>query len=66
MGARIARQSDEKSLAAFRLGIKNVIIPKQNVKDLEEIPANIRKEMNFIPVSTVTEVLDEAIRGVNI
>ena len=56
----------EKSLAAFRLGIKNVIIPKQNVKDLEEIPANIRKEMNFIPVSTVTEVLDEAIRGVNI
>lgn len=53
----------EKSLAAFRLGIRNVIIPNRNEKDLEEIPANIRKEMKFIPVSDVNEVLKTALRA---
>ena len=52
----------EKSLAAFRLGIRNVIIPDRNKKDLEEIPDNIRNEMNFIPVSSVGEVLKVAVR----
>ena len=52
----------EKSLAAFRLGIRNVIIPYRNKKDLEEIPDNIRNEMNFIPVSSVGEVLKVAVR----
>ena len=51
----------EKSLAAFRLGIKNVIIPKDNEKDLENIPENVKKELNFISVSTVNEVLENAI-----
>ena len=51
----------EKSLAAYRLGIKTVIIPKGNEKDLENIPENVRKELKFIPVSTVSEVLDNAI-----
>ena len=52
----------EKSLAAYRLGIKTIIIPKKNAKDLEEIPNNIRKEMKFIPVETVEEVLINALR----
>jgi ATP-dependent Lon protease len=52
----------EKSLAAYRLGIKNIIIPKGNVKDLEEIPNNIRKEINFIPVERVEDVLKNALR----
>ena len=52
----------EKSLAAYRLGIKTVIMPKGNTKDLEEIPENIRKEMQFIPVETVDEVLKNALR----
>ncbi len=56
----------EKSLAAYRLGIRNVIIPKRNEKDLEEIPANIRNEIKFIPVSTVNEVLNAAISGMNL
>ena len=51
----------EKSLAAFRLGIKNVIIPKDNEKDTEDIPEEIRKEINFIPVSDVNEVFEKAI-----
>ena len=52
----------EKSLAAYRLGIKKIIIPKKNVKDLEEIPENIRNEIKFIPVETVDEVLKHALR----
>ena len=51
----------EKSLAAYRLGIKTVIIPKGNEKDLENIPENVRKELKFLPVATVSEVLDNAL-----
>lgn len=52
----------EKALAAFRQGIKEVIIPKDNQKDLTEIPKEIRKEINFIPVSEVNEVFEKAIK----
>ena len=51
----------EKALAAFRQGIKNVIIPKANVIDLEEFPKEIKKEINFIPVENIDEVFDNAI-----
>ena len=37
----------EKSLAAYRMGIQDIIIPKGNLKDLEEIPQNIREEISF-------------------
>jgi ATP-dependent Lon protease len=46
----------EKSLAARRIGIKNVIIPIGNVKDVEEIPETVRKDIRFIPVENVDEV----------
>ena len=52
----------ETSLAAYRLGVRNVIIPDKNEKDLEEIPSNIRKEMKFVPVSDLREVLSTALR----
>ncbi len=51
----------EKALAANRYGIKEVIIPKNNEKDLEEIPESIRKDMIFHPVSTVDQVFDIAL-----
>lgn len=51
----------EKALAANRYGINTVLIPKQNEKDLEEIPESIRKLMKFISVTQVKEVLDLAI-----
>ncbi len=51
----------EKALAAFRQGIKTVIIPKANEKDLTEIPEEIRKEINFVTVSDVEEVFGTAI-----
>ncbi len=51
----------EKSLAAFRLGVREIIIPYGNVKDLEEIPEEIRTKINFIPVKTVEEVFEKVI-----
>ena len=52
--------------SAEAAGVHGVIIPKRNEKDLEEIPANIRNEIKFIPVSTVNEVLNAAIPGMNL
>ena len=51
----------EKLLAALRGGIKTVIIPKENEKDLAEIPDNVKKEMKIIPVDNVSEVLKIAL-----
>lgn len=53
----------EKALAAHRIGIRNIIIPKDNAKDEEEIPANVRSELNFIPVSEADAVFRNAIAG---
>jgi len=46
----------EKVLAAHRAGVEKVIIPKDNMKDIEEIPENIRKKVELIPVSQMDEV----------
>jgi len=51
----------EKLLAALRGGIKTVLIPKDNEKDLEEIPDNVKRGMRIIPVSMVDEVLVHAL-----
>lgn len=53
----------EKSLAAFRAGIDTIIIPKDNVKDLEKIPKAVKSKIKFIPVETVEEVLKNALAG---
>ncbi len=51
----------EKALAALRHGVKDVIIPEQNVKDLADIPDEFRKKLNFIPVRYLEEVLEVAL-----
>lgn len=53
----------EKLLSALRGGIKTVIIPKENEKDLEEIPENVKTGMKIIPVSDVKEVIKIALNG---
>jgi len=51
----------EKLLAALRGGIKTVLIPQENVKDLQEIPANVKTELEIIPVRWIDEVLRVAL-----
>jgi ATP-dependent Lon protease len=51
----------EKSLAAYRSGITTILIPKGNVKDLDEIPEEVKEAVTFIPVSTAEEVLSHAL-----
>jgi len=51
----------EKVLAAHRAGIKKVILPKENERDLEDVPEDARNELKFIPVETIEEVLKEAL-----
>ena len=52
----------EKSISAHRAGLKTIICPKRNEKDLEDIPEIVRNEMNFVFVTHVDEVLKLAIR----
>ena len=51
----------EKLLAALRGGVKTVIIPKDNEKDLADIPDNVKKGLQIFPVATVDEVLQHAL-----
>ena len=51
----------EKLIAAKRSGITNVIIPKENTGDLEEMEANILRDLNIIPVTNIDEVLKQAL-----
>ncbi len=50
----------EKMLAAHRAGIKRILLPEANAKDLEEIPQEVRDDLEFFPVKTVDEVLKAA------
>lgn len=51
----------EKLLAALRGGIKTVLIPEENAKDLPEIPDNVKEGLKIIPVSHVSQVLELAL-----
>ena len=54
----------EKCLAAHRIGIDTIILPKENKKNVDEIPASIKGKLNLIFASHVEEVLEEALIGV--
>lgn len=53
----------EKTLSAHRAGLTKIILPKDNEKDLDDIPESVREQLTFIPVSHVDEVLNEALVG---
>ncbi|WP_110927109.1 endopeptidase La [Bacillus massiliglaciei] len=55
----------EKSLAAHRAGLTKIIIPKDNEKDIDDIPESVRLQLQFVPVSHVDEVLEQALAGEN-
>ena len=51
----------EKSLAAHRVGINTIVIPKKNEKDMDELPETVKKDIKFIPVENISQVLDAAL-----
>ena len=51
----------EKSIAALRSGLKTILIPKDNERDLDDVPDEVKKSLKIIPVANVSEVLDYAI-----
>ena len=51
----------EKTMAAYRMGIKTVIIPQKNVPDLAEIDEKVRTALNFVPVTELDEVFEIAL-----
>lgn len=51
----------EKSLAAHRCGIHTIIVPKANMKDIDEIPDSVKESMKIIPVEHVSQVIDYAL-----
>jgi len=51
----------EKSLAAKRMGIKTILFPYDNKKDLEDVPNEVKNSVEFIPVKTMDEVLKYAL-----
>jgi ATP-dependent Lon protease len=53
----------EKTLAAQRAGLKRVIIPRENEPDLQELPPETRRDLEFVPVDSIDQVLDAALNG---
>ena len=51
----------EKSLAAYRMGIETVLIPEANLADTDDVPPEVREKINFVPVASMTKVLEIAL-----
>jgi ATP-dependent Lon protease len=56
----------EKSLGAIRAGVKTILIPKKNIKDLVEIPPHVKRRLKFVPVKTMHEVLENALAPIGV
>ena len=48
----------EKVLGAFRAGITNIVIPRRNLVDIDEVPADVRSQLHVTPVDTIDDVLN--------
>ncbi|MDT8297273.1 MAG: S16 family serine protease, partial [Spirochaetaceae bacterium] len=51
----------EKIIAAHRAGAKKVILPTENEKDLEDVPEDVRSDIEFIPIATIEELMEAAL-----
>ena len=51
----------EKVLAAYREGMHTIVLPKENTRDIDEIPSFVREKLDFVPVETMDEVLEQAL-----
>jgi ATP-dependent Lon protease len=54
---------NEKAVAALRAGVHTLLIPHENVKDIEELPAHVRESLQVVPVRDMREVLARALQG---
>jgi ATP-dependent Lon protease len=54
----------EKVLAAYRAGVRRIILPARNEADIEDIPEDVRKELNLKLVTRINEVVDSALESV--
>jgi ATP-dependent Lon protease len=52
----------EKVLAAHRAGIKTFVLPRKNMKDLADVPTDVKREVTFVPVEHMDEVLPVALQ----
>lgn len=50
-------------MSAHRAGLTTIILPKDNEKDIDEIPDSVKKDLTFIPVTHMDEVLEKALMG---
>jgi ATP-dependent Lon protease len=53
----------DKALAALRAGIPRVILPRKNLRDLQEIPRDLKRRMTFVPVDHMEQVLEAALES---
>jgi ATP-dependent Lon protease len=51
----------EKALAALRAGVKTVIVPEPCMRDVDDIPKELKRQLEFVPVKTMRQVLDAAL-----
>ena len=51
----------EKALAARRAGVQTILLPRHNLADLDDVPAELRKGLTFVPVDTIDDVLGHAL-----
>ena len=53
----------EKSIAAHRSGLKTIMIPFDNKKDLEDIPQDVKDSLEIIPVETIEEIISKVLKA---
>ncbi|MCI7326528.1 MAG: hypothetical protein MR537_02635, partial [Clostridiales bacterium] len=51
----------EKVLAAHRAGIRKILLPKENARDIDEIPQSVRRDLDFVLIEDVKEALENAL-----
>jgi ATP-dependent Lon protease len=52
----------EKSIAAHRVGLTKILIPMENLKDLDEVPVSVKNIMEIVPVKTIDEIIEHALK----
>jgi ATP-dependent Lon protease len=52
----------EKSIAASRSGLQTILIPKENERDIDEIPSTVKEKLKIIPISTIDDAIEQALK----